>query len=120
MKEPILLYEKDCRDVSVCKTLLEAESSIEPPDVDLYEVFDADGLVIHVRLEGKVAGFFGNPGTVKLETSEVKDSERLRTLILAYLRVLEVNDCPDGSDLTNLVNRLDETLKKPSKPWKLF
>ena len=120
MKEPILLYEKDSRDVTVYKTMSEAEASIEPPDADVCEVFDAEGLVIHVRLEGKVAGFFGNPGTVKLEPSEVKDSKRLRTVILAYLHVLEVNDCPDGSDLTNLVNCLDETLKKPSKPLKLF
>ena len=110
MKEPILALEKETREILLFKSLLNAQGYIEPLDVDVYEVFDAEGTVILIHLEGEKPGLFGSAGQVRLEVTESKEPEKLRTYLRDYLQTRQANLSAEPSldDLVGKIQKLDK------------
>ena len=88
MKAPFILIALDSLDVFIRPSLIEAEAEIEPPDVDVWEVFDSDGQGINVLTIEENTTSFLIPVThqrVKLKPTAEDKSERLRSLLHQHL-----------------------------------
>lgn len=107
MKNPILVYEKQTREIMIFSSLSDAQMYIEPYDISIYEVFDSEGLEIEIFVENKKEGFFGSPGNVVLRESHRYNPERLRTQILEYFKLIEIQTINQNMPLSELVKRCE-------------
>jgi hypothetical protein len=112
MKGPFIAIETDSNDVLIFDSLWEAQSKIEPYDVDEWEVYDVDGRVICISLlenDAKLLGMrIGYPPSVRLEPSERMDPERLRGYLRRYLVVIGEPDPGPESPLNIMSEMIQE------------
>jgi hypothetical protein len=97
IKTPIVLA--DHGDVVVCPTVSRAEEYLEPDDVGSVDV-DADGRL----LRASVAGSWPNLRTrIEELPGAITAEERLRSVLLSFLRACGERTIPDDAPLETLV-----------------
>jgi len=97
MRTPILVVETDTKEVFVFKTQSEAESYIEPPDIDVYDVFDSEGFELRPSLKTP-EGILGIR-RVQLIPSGQQRTEDLRAALERYLGILGLQLSRSGTPL---------------------
>lgn len=96
----------DSLDIDLASSVEQAQSCIEPQDVDITQVFDADGCVCKLKL---IKGGWTVPDFVKIEaTAEFKPDE-VKKALLRYLSVLAV-PVEESASLELLINLLKTRL----------
>ncbi|QQR68907.1 MAG: hypothetical protein IPI58_08770 [Alphaproteobacteria bacterium] len=101
MKTPLILYEKDSRDVCMFSSAAALERYVEPIDVENgeYQAYDADGKVLDLTLRKSVhkESFFcftvvdcefGNVSLI--EDKNVYDRDTLRNILAQYSKAMGI------------------------------
>jgi hypothetical protein len=98
--KPIVLDYRG--DLVVCPSLSRAEEYLEPDDVGSVDVYDADGRL----LRASVAGSWPNLRTrIEELPGAITAEERLRSVLLSFLRACGERTIPDDAPLETLVTR---------------
>ncbi len=80
---PIIVFCTDDCTMMFYKTLADAQSAIEPPDIKLYQIFDAEGRVFYPKIIKIQRGRFAGNLIVRLEASNEINVEDLRQILLS-------------------------------------
>lgn len=99
IKLPLIGVELDSGDVNIFPTVAAAQSYIESYDLDTWQVFGADGLLLSLTSNG--AGQL-----VTIEPTSNHDTVKLRELIQRYLGVLGYKADAERAKLNTILDTL--------------
>lgn len=102
----MIIIAMDSLDVDLADSVEQAQSLIEPQDVNVTKVFDADGCVC--KLEILKGGWIG-PDLVKIEATEEFKPDEAKKALFRYLRVLAVA-VEDNASLESMISLLKKRL----------
>jgi hypothetical protein len=95
VRPPIFIFDTGGNDVAVFKTVAEAETFMEPPDVPETEAFDAEGTPLDASVVDR---------RVRLGVStNLAAKSRLRDRIMSFLEAIDAAEDLQGLDWTAFI-----------------
>ena len=101
MRQPIVVFDTDTKEIMIFRSLAEAQSYIEPYDINVYEIYDSDGLSIWPTLNQsqEQAASSLKPWTVVLTPSDERKVSQLQKHLASYLNRIDIRvEEPDTVD----------------------
>lgn len=99
MKPPIIVLERQTREILLFLTLPQAEGYMEAPDIDIYEVFDSEGAVFSLSASSEF-------GSVVARPTGKKDVVRVAGYLRAQISSLGLSEPSADASLNGLINIL--------------
>lgn len=99
MKTPIIVLERETREILLFSTLPQAESYMEAPDIDIYEVFDAEGEIYSLTASSEF-------GCVVARPTGKKDLARVSGFLRAQISSLGLIEPSADSSINGLISVL--------------
>lgn len=105
MNSKIIVFERDTHEIMLFSSIGDAQSYLEPPDIDLYEVFDIDAHVFELSIERPAFSY----GWVVVNPAGRSEQNRLIELLRAQILTLGLPEPDASSTVPDLIKILEQS-----------